>query len=113
MSKKGSVIQRQEAQPFKLENVGSSPARPTTNILVTKKCDRCGTPLYIHQTDDPEPIFIGCEPRVIDITLDRVPGKDEIIVTGKRSTKQIRCINCHRIHLLSSFDEVKDEVSKA
>lgn len=112
MKKKGSVIQRQEAGTFNPENLGSNPSGPTTNILIVKKCQHCNTPMYVHQTDSPEPVFTGCEPCVVDIQLERV-GADEMVIKARRSQHRVRCIQCHKSHLLRSFEEVKDGVSKA
>lgn len=105
-SKEGSVIQRQEARTFNPENGGSNPSRPT-NILVAKQCSHCkGQAMHIHQ--DGELVrFSGCEPCIVDIRIERV-GMKEALIKGRRSTKCVRCSNCHRKHLLSSFTEVKD-----
>lgn len=106
----GSVIQRQEARAFTSENGGSNPSRPTTNILVVKKCQHCSNAMYLHKTDAPEPIFTGCEPCIVDIRLERV-ADNEMLIKGRRSTKAVRCTACKKKHLLTSFEEVKDGVS--
>ena len=102
----GSVIQRQEAPPFKRENVGSNPARPTINKLVAKPCQYCKQPMHIHRKDDTV-IFAGCEPCIIDIRLERI-GEDQALIKGRQSSKAVRCVNCHHKHLLRTFEEVKD-----
>lgn len=107
--KNGSVIQRQEARAFTPENAGSNPAGPTKDILVVKKCQHCSTPMYIRKVIEQEPFFTGCEPCIVDIKLER-SGEKEIKITGRRSTKVVRCFQCKRKHLLSSFEEVKDGI---
>lgn len=110
----GSVIQRQEARTFNPENEGSNPSRPTTNILVAKQCAHCkGQAMHIHKDGDLIH-FSGCEPCIVDIRIERV-GLKEALIKGRRSTKCVRCSNCHRKHLLSTFVEVKDGtgISKA
>ena len=102
----GSVIQRPEALPFKQENGGSNPSRPTINRLVAKKCDHCNSAMHIHRKGD-DIIFSGCEPCIIDIRLERV-GEDQALIKGRQSSKAVRCVGCHHKHLLRTFEEVKD-----
>lgn len=91
---------------FKSADVGSSPTAPTINLLVAKQCQHCKQAMYVHRQDD-KITFAGCEPCITDIKLERVSDK-EINIKGKRSTRAVRCQNCKRKHLLSSFEEVKD-----
>lgn len=102
----GSVIQRREALPFKQENGGSNPSRPTINKLVAKKCDKCSQAMHIHRKDDTV-IFAGCEPCIIDLRIERV-GEDQALIKGRQSSKAVRCVNCHKKHTLRTFEEVKD-----
>lgn len=102
----GSVIQRREALPFKQENGGSNPSRPTINRLVAKKCQHCSQAMHIHRKGD-DVIFSGCEPCIIDIRLERI-GEDQALIKGRQSSKAIRCVNCHKKHTLRTFEEVKD-----
>ncbi len=84
----------------------------TTDVLAVKKCHHCSTSMYIHVVKDAEPIFIGCEPCIVDIKLEKV-NDDEMIIKGNRSSRSIRCQQCKHRHLLRSFEEVKDDVSSS
>ena|SRR5271166_1810045 len=104
----GSVAQPAELPPFKRIGGGSNPSGLTKNILIVKKCNKCGNPMYIHITDAPDPIFTGCEPCVVDLRLEKV-NDHEIVIKGRRSSHQVRCAQCKvRKHLVSSFKEVEN-----
>ena len=107
-SQVGLVAQPAELPPFKRIGGGSNPSGPTKNILIVKKCNKCGNPMYIHITDAPDPIFTGCEPCVVDLRLEKV-NDHEIVIKGRRSSHQVRCASCKtRKHLVSSFKEVEN-----
>lgn len=97
----GSVTQPVEDRTFNPEHGGSSPSGPTTEILVVKACPECKSAMYIHSKKD-EIIFSGCEPHIIDITLERV-NEDEVLIRGKRSNKIVICSECKTKNLIRSF----------
>ena len=110
--KNGSITQLEEDRTFNPDDAGSKPAGPTKNILIVKKCNKCGNPMYIHITDAPDPIFTGCEPCVVDLRLEKV-NDHEIVIKGRRSSHQVRCSQCKtRKHLISSFKDVDHATSK-
>lgn len=97
----GSITQLAENRPFK-PTVGGSTPPGSTNILVTKKCG-CKTPMYLHKIDS-EVKFIGCQPTVVKITVTN--DGNGVIIKGFRSSKQIRCSDCHTKHSIRTFSEV-------
>jgi hypothetical protein len=80
------------------------------NKLIAKKCQHCSSAMHIHRKDD-FITFAGCEPCVVNLRM-QATGDKEMTITGRRSTKVVRCQNCHHRHLLSSFEEIKDEPAK-
>jgi hypothetical protein len=80
----------------------------STDKLVVKKCS-CGTPMYIHIKGE-NVIFTGCEPCLTNLRFVK-SSNEEVLIRADRSTKRTRC-TCKRTHLLSTFEEVKDELSK-
>ena len=108
---KGSVTQLAEDLTFNQEVEGSTPSGPTM-FLVHKKCQHCATVMYVHCKGD-EVTFVSCEPTLYGLHLERT-GEDEMTIMGKRSEKRVRCQNCRKVHLINSFEEVKDgdQVSK-
>ena len=80
-------------------------------VLLVKKCQHCSNPMYVRILVDAEPVLVGCDAVIVDIRLDRHSDK-EILIKGRRSQTTIRCTQCQKKHLLSSFDEVKDGVSR-
>lgn len=102
----GSVTQSAEGRSFKPVVGGSTPSRPTINVLVAKKCEHCGTPMYIHRVDQ-QVVFAGCEPTIVGIKIDSSVA-DNVLITGKRSSKSIRCQNCRRRHLIRSFEDINE-----
>lgn len=89
-------------------NDGSSPSGPTMiNMLVSKMCN-CKAAMYVHRRDPEDVIFRGCEPTIVDMTIEKsktVP--DEIIIKGFQSAHCVRCETCKIRHLLKSFKEIK------
>lgn len=78
------------------------------DCIVAKKCDHCGTAMYIRKTNDnPIPTFIGCVPRIVNIRIIESKGK-ELLIVGDTSTKTVTCQCCGRHPKTDSFKEVKD-----